>query len=183
MKLGYLGPVGSYSNILTEKYFKSSQYTLQPHSQIQLLFHNLDNHSIDLAIIPIRNSTFGEVRESAEERAKRPDLRKLNEYALKVEHCLVGREGSRVEDIELVSSHEQALGQCKLYLESRGIEHQVKASSTANATLCLSKEDHIEGVDVRRCASICSDSCAGLFENVKILEKGIQDNKGEFIAW
>ncbi|EIM22071.1 hypothetical protein WALSEDRAFT_57157 [Wallemia mellicola CBS 633.66] len=177
MKLGYLGPVGSYSNILTEKHFKTSEYTLHPHSEIRRLFENLDNGDIDLAIIPIRNSTFGQVKESAAEIARREDLIKLEEYQLKVEHCLVARAGTKLENIRLVSSHEQALGQCEKYLTNKKINQRIKASSTANATERLSNVDQIEGLDISECASICSETCAGLFDNLIILEHAIQDNK------
>src|SRR5690625_674807 len=74
----------------------------------------------ELAIIPIENSSAGRV---ADIHHLLPDsgLHIIGEHFQKVEHQLLAVPGTRLEDLEQVHSHVQALSQCGNFLRSRGL--------------------------------------------------------------
>ncbi|KAF8480649.1 Prephenate dehydratase-domain-containing protein [Gautieria morchelliformis] len=76
-----------------------------------------------------------------------------------------------MEDVRRVMSHEQALGQCKGYLEQHVPGAAlVRVASTAGAAQMLAASDS-------RCtdAAVCSKICANIYEGLDVLAEGIQD--------
>ncbi|KAK2461840.1 hypothetical protein APHAL10511_006303 [Amanita phalloides] len=121
-----------------------------------------------VAVVPQENCIFGGVIETYD------NFRRSNfgfiqgEALLKVEHCLVVRKGTSLADIQRVMSHEQALGQCRLFLKTYLPEaEQVKMPSTASAARALLDNPP-------NCAAICSKLCASIFSGLDVLKECIQ---------
>jgi prephenate dehydratase len=71
----------------------------------------------------------------------------------------------------------QALGQCRRYLATHLPAAQlVKVPSTAAAAEAVSTQAD----DDANSAAICSNVCLQLFDNLEMLQEGIQDSHGEF---
>ncbi len=82
----------------------------------------VEDGEADLAMIPLENSTAGRVEEIYRLIPKMK-LHIVAEHYELVNHCLLGIKGSKIEDLECVASHPQALAQCanhinKLHLRS-----------------------------------------------------------------
>jgi prephenate dehydratase len=61
----------------------------------------------DLGVVPQENSTFGSVIETYDT-LRRPDTRFVRgEIILQVQHCLLVRQGVKLDDIKKIMSHEQ----------------------------------------------------------------------------
>jgi prephenate dehydratase len=94
---------------------------------------------------------------------------------LPISHQLVGLRGARLEDIQYIRSHEQALGQCSAWLDEH-LPHaeRVRWPSTAGAlTSVLAQGD-------KRGAAICSRAAVEREGNrVNVLAEGVQGVKSE----
>ena len=74
----------------------------------------------------------------------------------------------------------QALGQCARFLVTHLPSAKlVKVSSTAAAAETISTQADDDGDDADS-AAICSKICLQLFDNLEILQEGIQDSQREF---
>jgi len=85
-----------------------------------------------------------------------------------VRHCLIANPGVKMENIKKAISHPQALGQCAVYLRSRGIKAE-QVYDTAGSVKMLKESG---ALDV---AAIASRRAAELY-GMQILEEGIEDN-------
>lgn len=152
--------------------------------------------STPLGVVPQENTIFGNVVETYDIlRQSRAGERVfvVGEVTLQVQHCLLVREGVKLEQIDKVLSHEQvsqnkhdfqdltvdyqALGQCKgflsKYLPSASL---VKTPSTASAA-----KDVLSSSSSPYCAAICSKLCATLFTGLEVLHEGVQDENSEYL--
>jgi len=120
------------------------------------------------------------------------------ETNMPINHCLVVRQNVKMEDIELVLSHEQvtihtslfmhasfsdlisppqALGQCKAFLkECLPKASMVPTDSTASAARAL-LDPPSKDVDPLKSAAICSTIVTSLFSGLEVLCAGIQDGE------
>jgi prephenate dehydratase len=86
---------------------------------------------VALGVLPIESSLVGPIAETHDLLYRAP-LSIVREATLPIRHCLVGVEGTRVEDVRVVRSHPAALDQCRALL-ARLPEESIPASTTAEA--------------------------------------------------
>lgn len=122
----------------------------------------------DIAMIPLENSTAGRVEEIYRLIPKM-SLHVIGEHFEPVVHCLLGIQGSNVEDLKYVASHPQALAQCHNNIIELGLKAEAKLD-TAGAAKELS-----ESGDKSRSA-IASKLAAEIY-NLEILKDHFEDIK------
>jgi len=120
------------------------------------------------AMLPIENSLAGRV---ADIHHLLPDagLHIVAEYFLLVEHHLMVRPGTRLEDIKVIRSHAMALGQCRNILEELKVRPEV-SGDTAGAARWLA--EHGEPGD----AVIASSRAAEIY-GLEVLRPNVEDSK------
>ncbi len=92
------------------------------------------------------------------------------EHFQKVEHNLLSKKNSKLEDIKYVRSHAQAIGQCqKIIMEN-------KYKTIISADTAGSAKELADGKD-NSIAAIASKLSAKIY-NLKILKENIEDEKG-----
>jgi prephenate dehydratase len=75
----------------------------------------------------------------------------------------------------------QALGQCSHFLATHlPAAKLVRVTSTAAAADAISTQADDGGDDDADSAAICSKICLQLFDNLEMVQEGIQDSHGEF---
>ncbi|KAI6047553.1 Prephenate dehydratase-domain-containing protein [Pisolithus marmoratus] len=175
--LAFLGPVGTFSHQAAFDCFGTSvEYV--PKQTIQAVFQSL-SPDIPLGIVPQENSTYGSVAETynflRDHTIGQSNF--IRGYTiLAVQHCLVVRQGVKLENIDHVLSHEQALGQCRSFL-ARLLPWAslVPTDSTAGAAEEIS--NGTTTFDPYRCAAICSSIVTTVFEGLEVLRRSIQDGE------
>ncbi|KZT44477.1 PDT-domain-containing protein [Sistotremastrum suecicum HHB10207 ss-3] len=173
-RLAYLGPEGTYTHQAAWDRFRDTvHYT--PYASIQDTFNSLSSEN-PFAVIPLENSTYGSVTESysvLQSRRFEKDAYVRGVTSLAISHCLTVRKGTKMGDIKRVMSHEQALGQCQGFL-SRCLPNAelIRTPSTAAAAQALLNDDERP----RESAAICSSICSIAFEDLEILQEGVQDD-------
>ncbi|GLB36243.1 putative prephenate dehydratase [Lyophyllum shimeji] len=168
-KVAVLGPLGTYTHEAAHKLFGPG-VEYYDRDTIEGVFQALPAIA-DAGVVPQENSIFGNVIETYDNLREAGFVR--GEVTLEVMHCLLVRPGVKLQDIQKVLSHEQALGQCRGFLRTHlPSASLVKTSSTAAAARALLDNSS-------NCAAICSRVCASLF-GLTILYEGIQDETANF---
>lgn len=167
MKVGYLGPKGTFSYEICSKVFDAN-YEKIPYKTIKEAIVALQNLEVDTAIVPIENSLQGCVTETIDCLIEIDDIQICSEKILKINQNLLSRKKYEFEEIKEVYSHPQALAQCREYIRKNLKNAEIlEVSSTALAA----KE--VKNREFAVC--ICNLECAKEYE-LEIIEKNIQDN-------
>ncbi|TFK30535.1 PDT-domain-containing protein [Coprinopsis marcescibilis] len=162
-----LGPFGTYSHEAAHRFFgQSTRY--EERATIKDVFRALCSSSTDFGVVPQENTIFGSVVETYDLLRDLDGGFIVGEVTLRIDHCLLVKPGVRLENIQTVLSHEQALGQCRLFLETH-LPNAIteKTSSTAEAARLLLDRPPTH-------AAICSRVCATIFKGLVVLREAIQ---------
>lgn len=118
MKVGYLGPEGTFSEEAGKAYAKklNSKISMIPFSTFHDVLSAVDKREIDEAIVPLENSIEGTISTVVDMLAREVDLKINQEIVLTVYSYLLAKKGVKLKDITDVISHPQPIEQCKDYL-------------------------------------------------------------------
>ncbi len=165
---------GSYTADACEKFFGSGR-NIKYYHDFESVFRAVEDEAVDYGVIPIENSTAGEVS-ATYGLMLRHRFFICRDTKIRINHVLAAKPGTRPEDIKTVTSHEMALKQCSGFLDRTGYATE-EALSTAKAA------ESVAASDDRTLAAICSASCAKLFGLVPVMTDimDIRDNYTRFI--
>jgi chorismate mutase/prephenate dehydratase len=113
LKVGFLGPEGTFTQTAVFKHFGHSVRALPFHT-IDEIFHEVESGVADFGVVPIENSTEGSVNNTLDMFLTSP-LKIAGEIELKIEQHLLGSE-TGLDKIERICAHEQSLAQCRGWL-------------------------------------------------------------------
>ncbi|MBU6321526.1 MAG: prephenate dehydratase [Patescibacteria group bacterium] len=180
MKIGVMGAKGSFSEEAGRVY-AMKEGIQKPEICYLISAENvltaLEAGEIDLGVFPIENSNGGIVLEAVHAMAgHRFAIKKL--FDIEVHHNLLVAPGVNATEIEKITSHDQALKQCRMYLKRRWPEVEVEVYvDTAKAA-----EDIANGTLPRTTAAIAARPAAELY-GLEILEESIQDLKWNYTTF
>lgn len=174
MKIGVSGAHGSFSEEAGERYVREShggQAEIIPLVSVENVLSALERGEIDRGVFPIENSNGGIVIEAVHAMAKHTfTIEKM--FEIDVHHTLLVAPGVNADEITAITSHDQALKQCRQYLKRKwpGVEI-IEYPDTAKAA-----KDIASGELPRTTAAITPKRCAEIY-GLDILEESIQDLK------
>lgn len=113
LKIGFLGPEGTFTQTAVFKHFGHSVRALPFHS-IDEVFQEVEGGAADFGVVPIENSTEGSVNNTLDMFLTSP-LKISGEIELKIEQHLMGNTKG-LDNIERICAHEQSLAQCRGWL-------------------------------------------------------------------
>ncbi|MGE0189882.1 MAG: prephenate dehydratase [Steroidobacteraceae bacterium] len=116
LKIGFLGPEGTFTQQAVYKHFGHSVRGVSLPS-IPEVFHEVEAGHVDFGVVPIENSTGGVVEFSIDMFLNTP-LKICGEIELRVHQNLMGKMRG-MEGIKRICSHPQSLAQCRQWL----VEH------------------------------------------------------------
>ena len=129
LKVGFLGPEGTFSQQALVKHFGHSARGL-PLASIEEVFQEVEAGHADFGVVPVENSGQGTIQ-STLDMFLTSSLKICGEVELHVHQYLLSRTG-RVEDIERVYSHPMSLAQCKVWLRQH-LPHSERTPVASNA--------------------------------------------------
>lgn len=135
------------------------------------VFEAVEKGEIDYGVLPIENSTAGDVSMTYNLMIKHK-FHICRGTKIRINHVLAAKKGAKLSDIKVAVSHEMALKQCSNFLEEQKLAVE-EAGSTAKAA------ESIAAGNDNTAAAICSASCAKLF-GLDILAEDITDIKDNF---
>jgi prephenate dehydratase len=144
MRLGYLGPPGTFSEEALRAQPFASDAELVPFASIHETVMAVDDGGVDRALVPIENALEGGVPATLDALAvDASDVAIVGEAVMAIRNCLVAREDLALDAIAVVVSHPQPLAQCARFLRGELPQAEVRATtSTAEAvrTIAASTE-------------------------------------------
>jgi chorismate mutase / prephenate dehydratase len=129
LKIGYLGPEGTFSQQAVQKHFGHSAKGL-PLASVEEVFDEVAAGHADFGVVPVENSGQGTIQSTLDLFLSSP-LKICGEVELRVHQYLLSRTG-HIEDIERVYSHGLSLAQCRGWLRQH-LPHAEKQAVASNA--------------------------------------------------
>lgn len=162
----FQGADGAYSQAAMMQYFGEEVNSFHVDT-FRDAMSAIDEGSADFAVLPIENSTAGIVNEIYDLLVEFENYI-VGEQIIKIEHCLLGVPGSRIEDIQTVYSHPQSLMQSAKFLENHDWR-QISMQNNAFAAEKVADEKN------KTQAAIASEH-AGKIYGLEVLKKGVNNS-------
>ncbi len=173
------GVEGAYSQIAADRLFNFPR--IRYCGTFGDVFEAVETGACDFGVLPIENSTYGTVNE-VYDLMQKYRFCIVRSIKLRIDHRLLAAPGTKLENIRAVYSHNQAIGQCRRFLEAHPeIEtHVCRNTAEAAATVAKMGRDDV--------AAIASESCASLYglsqiaDSTTIMNAGRNDTRFICIA-
>ena len=163
------GVEGAYSQLACEKLFRLPNIFY--FNSFDAVFSAIEKGLCRYGIIPLENSTAGSVNK-VYDLMMRHNFRIVRSVRLKVDHNLLVKPGTKLEDIQEIYSHEQAINQCARYLQKFSGVKIIPCENTAMAAKYVSEAGG-------GAAALSSRSCAKLY-GLTCLEESVQDQGNNY---
>lgn len=166
LKIGYLGPEGTFSQQAVLKHFGRSAVGL-PMATIEEVFQEVEAGNADFGVVPVENSGQGTIQVTLD-MFLTSNLKICGEVELRVHQYLLSRNG-RLEDIERIYAHSQSFAQTAGWLRSHlpNVEKIAVSSNAEGARRARNAED---------AAAIGGESAAHVYGLKKVIMKSIEDD-------
>jgi len=176
MRVGFLGPAGTYSEEAVLAGERASGLEPVPLPSVHDAVAAVRDGRVDRALVPIENSLEGAVSATLDALAAEDGAVQIaGELVHAIHHCLIARAALPLERIAAVASHPQASGQCAGFLRTRLPRATVvPAASTAEAVRLVAERPADERTPW---AAIGSRAAAALY-GCEVLEDGVEDPPG-----
>ncbi|RYZ74060.1 MAG: prephenate dehydratase [Lysobacteraceae bacterium] len=166
LKIGFLGPEGTFSQQAVMKHFGRSAHGL-PLASIEEVFQEVENGNADFGVVPVENSGQGTIQVTLD-MFLTSNLKICGEVELRVHQYLLSRTG-RIEDIERIYSHPQSFAQTSSWLRSNlpKVEKIPVSSNAEGARRARNSDD---------AAAIAGESAGHVYGLKKVIMASIEDD-------
>jgi prephenate dehydratase len=120
----------------------------------------------DLAMLPCENSLVGRVPD-IHALLPRSGLSIVGEHFFRIQHCLLGPKGARIQDVKRIHSHPVALGQVRRIIAELGAQAVVEADTAGSAELVVKWNNVAD-------AAVASRLAADIY-GLDVLRENIED--------
>jgi prephenate dehydratase len=173
MRIGYLGPEGTFSQAAAVTAPGAEEAEFVPLSTNFEVVVAVQEGRVDRAIVAIENSQEGSVTATLDALAfETQSVSIVGEVVLPIEQCLIASNPIELHEIEVVISHPVATGQCARFIRDRLPHAQLQtATSTADAVRLVSER-------IRHTWAAIGTRLAAELYGCSILRAGIEDLPG-----
>ncbi|MEA2218473.1 MAG: prephenate dehydratase [Solirubrobacteraceae bacterium] len=141
LRLGYLGPAGTFSEEAVRSAPDAAGAELVALRTVRETVIAVHDGAVDRAVVPIENSLEGPIGVTLDTLAEEHDVTIVGELVLAVSPCLIARRAIELAAIERVVSHPQPLAQCARFLRDHlPAAEVVPVASTAEAVRIVAAE-------------------------------------------
>lgn len=162
--IAYQGATGANSEIACNRVYPDAKK--MPYTDFDGALHAVKSGEADLAMIPVENTVAGRVAD-IHRLLPSSELYIIGEHFQRVEHCLLGCSGTRLDGIKTIHSHIHALAQCRNIIAQLGAQPVVE-SDTAVAAEIIARNADVS------CAAIATKR-AGEINGLECLIHNIED--------
>jgi chorismate mutase/prephenate dehydratase len=151
LRIGYLGPDGSFSHTAAMlKFGQSVEY--EPLADIRSIFDEVSKGHCDLGLVPIENTTGGGVIETLDALID-SDVKVCSEVLMTIHHNLLAN--CSLEQIEKIYSKPEVFAQCRNWLSATFKEAKtIPVASTAKAAQMAADESGAAAIGSRVAAEV-----------------------------
>lgn len=145
------GIEGAYGHAAAKQLFSSG--SISYYASFREVFEAVENVDVDYGVVPIENSTAGEITANME-LLEQHGVYICRTTRVECAHVLAAKKGVAESDIKILFGHEQAIRQCANYIDGRGGLTVVPYHNNAAAAKMVSENPSGE------LGCICSAECA-----------------------
>ena len=164
------GVEGAYSQQACDKLFALPN--IMYFKRFEGVFQAIESGLCKYGVLPIENSSYGSVTE-VYDLMRKYRFSIVRSVRLKIDHRLLAKPGTKLEEIREVVSHEQAIGQCSEFLQKLSGVQITVSENTAMAAQMVSQSDRND------IAAISAPSCAALY-GLSVLKTDISNSDSNF---
>lgn len=172
MKIGYLGPDGSYSYCAAKKYcdgIDHMTFRMTAEPSFASIVRKVEESENYTGILPLENSTEGIVTPVVDLLYYSKGISIVAEVIIPIHHELFNSNGN-IEDIKYIYSNPQPIEQCKLKLAKLAPHAKLMESSSSSEACLIAKERGPE-------YGAISNEVAGRLYGLKSVASNLQDNE------
>jgi chorismate mutase/prephenate dehydratase len=177
LRIGYLGPAGSYSHEAATRQFGGS-VSYENLRVIAGVFEEVGRGNVDYGLVPIDNTIIGAVAETLDAWLTHADrVAVCAEVQLSIAHALIACPGAAPSDVREVRSKPEALAQCRGWLATQYPAATLvpyPSTSAAVASLAAAMGEGSSSSSARHLAAVGSPLAARL-HGLPTLFTDIQD--------
>jgi prephenate dehydratase len=167
-KVSFQGERGAYSEDAAVSFFAEDIETV-PLPTFADVINSTENDKTQYSVLPVENSLEGSVGESYDLLLS-TNLSIVGEIYYRVRHCLIGFD--KIENIDTVYSHPQALGQCRKFIQKYKLK-TIPAYDTAGSVRI------IKDLGKKNIGCIASKRASEIYD-VPIIAEGIEDTANNY---
>ncbi|MEM2174393.1 MAG: prephenate dehydratase [Candidatus Micrarchaeia archaeon] len=167
IKISYLGPKGSFSEIAAKKFLKNKDAEYVAERTIGEIFERVERGEVNFGIVPVENSFSGSVGITLDKFFS-SKVKIFGEITIDVEYFLLSNK--RMKEIKTIYSHPQAIPQCIEWINKNIKDAEIIETSSTSMAAKLAFE--------RGEAAIASKNAAKEYK-IKVLRK-IASSKTRF---
>ncbi|MCL2106369.1 MAG: chorismate mutase [Oscillospiraceae bacterium] len=164
------GVEGAYSQAACDKLFSLADITYM--DSFEGVFQAVESGLCRFGVLPLENSSAGSVNE-VYDLLGRYQFHIVRGVKLPIAHSLLAPQGTKLEDVREVFSHEQALRQCSQFLKSLNGVKVTESENTARAAR------QVAGAGRGDAAVISSLDCAELY-GLSVLSYHVQNSDSNY---
>ncbi len=169
-KVACQGILGAYSGIAADRLFELADITY--FKNFEGVFSAVEKGFCKYGVLPIENSSAGSVNQ-VYDLMKEHKFYIVKSVRLWISHTLIANKDTDIKNIKEIVSHEQALLQCKSYLEKFV---GVKITACPNTAVAAKMVAESGRNDI---AALSSRECADIY-GLKILDNNVQDTNSNY---
>ena len=166
MKILYQGSPGAYSHLAAKELYPDAK--IISCKTFDECFVKAEEDINSRIIIPESNRITGNI--GIEYLIFKHRLNIYAEHFYRVEHYLLGIQGTKLKDIKNVYSHAQALSQCSEFIKKNNINENVRADTAGSAALISNNKNKND-------AAIASKLSAEIYK-LDVIASNIENEKG-----
>lgn len=165
LQVAYLGPEGTFTQAAALKHFGHAVFN-RPQQTIANVFTQVESGACSYGVVPVENSTEGMVSHTLDHFIDAP-LKICGEVELRIQLHMLAASQATPEGIRSICAHQQALAQCRHWLDKNwpGVD-RVAVSSNGEAARMAAADPTV--------AAVAGDMAADLYE-LKRLATHIED--------
>jgi chorismate mutase/prephenate dehydratase len=175
LQVAYLGPEGTFTQAAALKHFGHAAVCI-PQVTIDAVFAEVESGNCNYGIVPVENSTEGMVSHTLDSFLDSP-LKISGEVELRISHHLLAAPGTRPEMVTKICAHQQALAQCRNWLDTHWprVERQSVSSNGEAARMAAATP----GI-----AAVAGDMAAEAYQLERLAEhiEDAPDNTTRFLV-
>ena len=163
-RISFQGEYGAYSETSARRFFKND-IEVVPCRTFHDALDETESGNSDYAVLPVENSIEGSVSQSFDAILS-SDLHAVGEIYLEIHHCLISN--GKIDEIDTVYSHPQALGQCSDFIQKKSLK-TVPTYDTAGSVKI------IKDLNEKNIAAIASKNAAEIY-SMPIIQEEIEND-------
>lgn len=175
LQVAYLGPEGTFTQAAAIKHFGHAAIPVSQNT-IDAVFSRVESGECNYGVVPVENSTEGMVSHTLDNFMDSP-LKISGEVEMPIVHHLLAAPGTEEGGITRICAHQQALAQCRNWLELHWpkVEREAVSSNGEAARVAAATQ----GV-----AAVAGDMAAELYGLEKLAEhiEDYPDNTTRFLV-